>query len=125
MADKILRDREKALEESFFAKQNEKLLEALRKKQESARSRDELENVSGIADSEVLGRLVELDIGAETWAAISLVPLVEVAWANGRVDDKERRAVMATLGSPDQLEGMRAFLEKRKPRFNRPEKEAK
>ncbi len=38
---------------------------------------------------------------------------------------EERRAVMATLGSPDQLEGMRAFLEKRKPRFNRPEKEAK
>ncbi len=107
MADKILRDREKALEESFFAKQNEKLLEALRKKQESARSRDELENVSGIADSEVLGRLVELDIGAETWAAISLVPLVEVAWANGRVDEKERRAVMAAaeangivVGSP-------------------------
>jgi enoyl-CoA hydratase len=30
----------------------------------------------------------------------------------------ERRAVMATMGTPDQLEGGRAFLEKRKPRFN-------
>ena len=33
---------------------------------------------------------------------------------------EERRAVLDTLGSPDQLEGMRAFLEKRKPRFNAP-----
>lgn len=31
----------------------------------------------------------------------------------------ERAAVHATLGTPDQVEGMRAFLEKRKPVFNR------
>jgi enoyl-CoA hydratase len=32
---------------------------------------------------------------------------------------EERRAVMATMGTADQREGMAAFLEKRKPRFNR------
>lgn len=32
---------------------------------------------------------------------------------------EERRAVLATMGTPDQIEGMRAFLEKREPRFNR------
>jgi enoyl-CoA hydratase len=32
---------------------------------------------------------------------------------------EERRAVLATMGTPDQIEGIRAFLEKRKPRFNR------
>jgi enoyl-CoA hydratase/carnithine racemase len=31
---------------------------------------------------------------------------------------EERRAVLATMGTPDQREGMMAFLEKRKPRFN-------
>ncbi len=30
----------------------------------------------------------------------------------------ERRGVKATFGTPDQIEGMRAFIEKRKPRFN-------
>lgn len=32
---------------------------------------------------------------------------------------EERRAVLAMMGTPDQQEGMMAFLEKRKPRFNR------
>ena len=32
---------------------------------------------------------------------------------------EERRAVLATMGTPDQREGMQAFLEKRKPHFNR------
>ncbi len=31
----------------------------------------------------------------------------------------ERKEAMATFGTPDQLEGFRAFLEKRRPRFNR------
>ena len=31
----------------------------------------------------------------------------------------ERRAVHATFGTPDQVEGMLAFAEKRKPVFNR------
>jgi hypothetical protein len=30
-----------------------------------------------------------------------------------------RRAVLATMGTPDQREGIRAFLEMRRPRFHR------
>ena len=31
----------------------------------------------------------------------------------------ERRAVVSTMGTPDQREGIQAFLQKRRPRFNR------
>lgn len=34
-------------------------------------------------------------------------------------ESEERRAVLSTMGTPDQREGIQAFLEKRKPRFNR------
>lgn len=32
---------------------------------------------------------------------------------------EERKVVISTMGTPDQREGIRAFLEKRRPRFNR------
>ena len=39
-------------------------------------------------------KLLELGIQAETVAALALVPLVEVAWADGDLDDKEKQTVL-------------------------------
>lgn len=94
MSDDFLGDRKKALEESFFAKQNAKLVEKLRVKRERQAAREGLARISGIADEAVLDALVELEIGPETWAAISLVPLIEVAWADGDLHPRERRAIL-------------------------------
>jgi len=41
------------------------------------------------------------------------VPMVRI----GAALAEERRAVMRTMGTKDQQEGMRAFLEKRRPQF--------
>ncbi len=82
-------------EESFFAKESAKLVERMRAEKEKMAAREGLERISGTKDAEVLDKLVELDIGPETWAAISLLPLVEVAWADGHMEDKERRAILS------------------------------
>jgi hypothetical protein len=95
MPKDFLEDRKKALEDSFFAKQNEKLLEQLRAKQRKKAAREGLAEISGVHDHAVLDQLVDLDIEPVTWTAISLIPLVEVAWADGRMEEKERRAVLA------------------------------
>ena len=95
MSDEFLGDRKKALEESFFAKQNAELLERIKAEREKQATQEGLQRVSAISDPEVLGKLVELGIAPETWSAISLVPLVEVAWANGQVEAKERVAVLS------------------------------
>jgi hypothetical protein len=94
MEDKVLKSRGRALEESFFARRNEELLQKLRQKQAAEERRQALAAVSGITDDAVLDRLIELELCAETVAAAALVPLVEVAWADGAVQDREREAIL-------------------------------
>ena len=91
----VLRDREKSLEEQFFARQSEELRDKLRAKQERERLREELRRIAVIKREDTIERMLELGITPATWAAIALIPLVEVAWANGRVDAKDRRAVLS------------------------------
>jgi hypothetical protein len=95
MSDEILGGRRKALEESFFAKENERLRQALKQKEAIQAKREALAQASGIKDDAVLDELLKLDIGADTLAALTLVPLVEVAWADGGMDDKERSAILS------------------------------
>jgi uncharacterized protein DUF533 len=97
MADDLFGDRRKALEDAFFAKQNEKARQELRAKHEGRARREALTAASGIRDDRVLDALASLGLGSETLAALSLVPLVEVAWADGAVDAKERAAILATV----------------------------
>lgn len=82
------------LEDQFFLKQDQKLLEELRAMQQMQETRESLARISGIKDTEVLDKLVSLNIRPETLAALTLVPLVEMAWADGSVDAKEKQAVL-------------------------------
>ena len=95
MSDQILGDRGKALEDIFFAKESEKLREAMREKEEAQNKKEALSAASGISDDAVLEQLVALEIRSDTLAALSLVPLVEVAWADGTMDDSERSAILS------------------------------
>jgi hypothetical protein len=57
--------------------------------------KEALAAASGITDDAVLDRLAAFNLGADTLAALSVAPLVVVAWADGGIDDKERSAVLA------------------------------
>jgi tellurite resistance protein len=89
-----LKDRGKALEEAFFRREGDRLREQLRLQEEEAAAREALAEASGISDEALLARLAALGIRAETLAALTLVPLVEVAWADGRMEPRERDAVL-------------------------------
>lgn len=49
----------------------------------------------GIDDPDVVARLRELGVTDQGLELMALTPLVAVAWADGRVDEAERRAVLA------------------------------
>lgn len=105
MIDDFLGERRRALEESFFAQRNRQLLEELRAKQETLVKRDDLAGASGIHDEGVLDRLIELGLCQETVAAFALVPLIEVAWADHKMDDRERQAILSASTSKGIDEG--------------------
>lgn len=84
----------KSLEDSFFHAQDEKLLNEFRQQLATKELKDQLADCSGIHDQNVLDRLLELNIRPQTLAALSLVPLIEVAWADGKMPDKNRTAVL-------------------------------
>lgn len=91
---RIMAERGKALEEAFFARHEKTLLEQSRQAADIQARRAALAAASGIHDDDVLDRLVSLELSPETVAALGLVPLVEVAWADGSLDTKERDAVV-------------------------------
>jgi len=56
--------------------------------------RGELALASGISDEAMLRILLDLDVETSVLTALSLVPLVEVAWADGKMDPEERTAIL-------------------------------
>ena len=93
-----LRKYGKALEESFFEQENQRLLEKLREEAAREKKRATLREALKLDDA-VLDHLVELDLTPETIVAFSLVPLVEVAWADGEIQDRERDAILRAADS--------------------------
>ncbi len=89
-----LQARGRALHERFFARVNRERLEALRdamKAEEEARA---LEDVLGVHDETLLAHLVSLGLTHDTVAALSLVPLIAVAWSDKILQNKEREAIL-------------------------------
>lgn len=121
MDSEILGKRRKALEEAFFQKENEELVEKLRSQKEAADAKEALRGITGIRDDAVVDALHARGVTAASLAAFRLVPLVHVAWADGSVEEKERKAVLSAAeqfgietGSPSYtlLEG---WLAKKPP----------
>jgi hypothetical protein len=96
MADNqhILGERGKTLEDEFFRKEDARLIEKLRELKAKEATREELSRISGIKNTGILDRLIQLGIHTETLVALSIVPLAEVAWADGAIDAKEEQAIL-------------------------------
>jgi hypothetical protein len=115
----ILGDRGKSLEDEFFRKENERAIARLRELKERSSSRETLAKAIGITNEAIIDRLIQLGIRPEIVSALAIVPLVEVAWADGSLDAKERQAVLERAeksgiasGSADH-DLLRSWLEKK------------
>jgi hypothetical protein len=103
--DDVLNDRRKALEEEFFRREEQKRIEKLRAMKEREEMRKVLRVATGVDADRTLDRLIELGVGPATVTAIGLVPLIAVAWANGKVETGEREAILQAARDAGVAEG--------------------
>jgi hypothetical protein len=94
VSDQFLEQRKKGLEEQFFVRHNRELLEKLRQKTDAAERRQQLIAVSGVRNEAVLDELVGLGLDSDSLAALGLVPLIMVAWADGKVQKREHDGLL-------------------------------
>ena len=94
MSEVTLEERGRALENQFYEKENQEKLAAMKQKLDSQRTKEDLRKASGMSDDAVLDQLVALGLRGNTIAALSLVPLIQVAWADGAIQDNERTAIL-------------------------------
>lgn len=104
----ILDERRRGLEEAFFVRHNRELLQRLRARVDHDSVVEGLRSASSVDDEAVLSQLADLGIRSETLIALSLLPLVEVAWADGRIQLDERQALLQAAESVGVAPGSEA-----------------
>lgn len=95
----FLAERERGLENEFFYRVDQKLRQQLREKMRAEQRVKALRDATGITDDSVIEELAGVGFSSETLLALSLVPLVRVAWADGHIDDEEKAAVLQAAES--------------------------
>ena len=86
--------RERAFEAVYFAKVDAELIEKIHKEREANIAKGLIARATGIEDESLLQRIMDLGVSAQNIQALSLAPLVCVAWANGSLDRYERKAAL-------------------------------
>ncbi len=92
--DNPLSDRGRAFEEDYFRKRDRELIEKMRKASAAEDARREMGSRTGLQDPAMLQELEALGFTPETVALLPLVPLIQMAWAEGGVSDAERKLIV-------------------------------
>lgn len=94
MEKRILSDREKAMEDSYFRQQDAKLVERLRQEAKLDDIAKALADKLKVDNPDLLSRVRQIGVTADTASAFFIAPLVQVAWAEGSVSRSERETVL-------------------------------
>jgi hypothetical protein len=106
--DNPLSDRGRGLEEDYFRKRDRELIEKMRKASAAEDARRAMEDKTGLQDPALIKDLEELGFTPETVALLPLMPLVQMAWAEGGVSDAERQLIVQLARARGMGEGSAA-----------------
>lgn len=85
-------------EDDYFFRRDQELLKKLRVTSAEDERHQAFELATGVSDPALLKELSDLGVSVASVAAMSLIPMVLVAWSDGKLDAKERAAVVKISG---------------------------
>ena len=94
MADDLAAGRRRMQEEEYFQKKDRELIEKARQQAKAEAELREMGERAGVTDQGVIHELAELGFTTETVRLLPLIPVLEMAWAEGGVTAQERRMVI-------------------------------
>jgi hypothetical protein len=94
MSDRIFEDREKAAEANYFRQHDADLIKKLRDKADLDEIALALREKLQVDNPDLLQRVRDLGVTPDNAAAFFLAPLLQVAWAEGKVDKAEHATVL-------------------------------
>jgi hypothetical protein len=94
MSEDVFKERGRSFEEEYFRKHEAKLIAKLRERGRLEEISEALAMKLQIDNPDLLRRIMALGVTIETGPAFLLAPLVQVAWAEGAVTDRERATVL-------------------------------
>jgi hypothetical protein len=96
-------------EELYHQKKEKEVLEQLRGRVERERTRRYLDEELDVHDERVLKALEDLGFTREVLILLHIVPLIQVAWSDGRMDPKERAKILELAASRKIVPGTPAY----------------
>lgn len=105
----IFEERERGLENEYFHKKEMELIEKMRAKAAREEDQKQMQETTGVADREVLEALQDLGYTSDTIRLLSIVPLLQIAWAEGGVTDDERKMILEIASSRGIAEDTKAY----------------
>jgi hypothetical protein len=100
MAEKdAFAERQRTFEEDYFRKKDRELIEKLRRAAEAEADRRAMGARTGLSDPALLAELQELGFTPETIVLLPIMPVLQMAWAEGGVTGAERTMIVTLARS--------------------------
>ena len=115
-----LHERGRALEEEYFRNKNRELVDKMKQLERDAEVLRGIAAHAGVDDPEAVRELQKLGFTPDTVGLLPLVPLVQVAWADGSITEAERDKIVELARSRGVVDGSAAHVQLRAWLADRP-----
>ena len=88
-----------ALEEDYFRRKDKELIEKIRAAAATEQARKDLGRTAGLDDPQLVQELQDLGFTPDTVRLLPIVPIIEVAWAEGGITKAEHELILSIARS--------------------------